>query len=98
MCIGTEVSRQICLKMAGVQIEKAQGAEKCLRGQRRRMFEEIETPEPRDRAKSNFQTAGPVNSQLGRILIHPTFEVRSKGLCISLVSSEPVGLSESGEI
>src|SRR5215213_4006301 len=58
----------------------------------------MQRPEPRDGAESDLKTAGPVDAELGRILIHPSLKMLDKSLREALIIRVQVGAPECEEI
>src|SRR5215471_12255853 len=84
--------------MSGIEIKKLADLQENLRRERRGVLEEVKCPQPRYRAKRHFKTAGPIDAQLRRILVHPGIDVGRKRLRITFIAGKPICLTESDEI
>src|SRR6266566_8629165 len=84
--------------MAPVQVEKPERTEQDGIGQARRCFEEIQTPDPRDRAESHLEAARPIHADLGGIGVHPGHEVLDERRRVAFIVCVPVRLAERHEV
>ncbi len=54
-------------------------------------------PQPGDRTKGDFQTAGPIDPDLWWILIHPGLEMLDERLRVLFVTRQPVSLTQDAQ-
>src|SRR6185295_19997260 len=69
-----------------------------LRTQSIRIGEQVQSPDPRDHAKRQFETARPVDAELRRIRIHPRRSVCDECFSKSFIAGQPICLAERNEM
>src|ERR1043165_8225051 len=84
--------------MTRAEIQKLPRAFADVIRERRRRLKKVKRPQPRHRAKRDFQTARPVNPELRRVRVHPCLEMRRERARVSLIARQPVSLTERHEI
>src|SRR5829696_67625 len=65
------------------------------RGEMGRVSKQMECPDPRDRTEGEFETREPVDSELRRIIVHPTADQPRKTFGITFVAGQPVRLPKN---
>ncbi len=89
-----EVRRDV----AGVLVQRAQDTEQPGRRERGALPDRLDRQRPRDRPLGHDQILGPGNAVEERVPDDPVVHLREQGLCIALVTGEPVRLGQLEEV
>src|SRR5439155_19800865 len=90
MPVRAEVVREIALDMSELAVDSQQDVDRPGGGVvERRLDEELERPDPGQRAKPELEHARPIDAREGRILMQPVFQLRQALASISLDAGQP---------
>src|SRR5688500_2451809 len=81
-----------------MDVQEFERTQKDGRAEFRRLPKEVQRPHPRNRTEREFEAAGPVDSELGRVRIHPAREVPYERARVRLVTGVPVRSPERTEV
>ena len=98
MGVRAEIRRQIPLDVSRVQVQILERAKEDGSLEARGISHEIERPYPGNGAKRQFETTGPIDSDLRRIVIHPRGNVVRDERCITIVIREQVRATECHKV
>ncbi len=96
--IGTGIGRQKRLDVSTVQVEELQRAPERGLGQGWRGLEEVQPPDPGNRAERQLEAAGPVDPAFGRVPVHPAHQVLHERRRVPFVPAIPVGFPQNHEV
>ena len=90
---------QVRRDVAAVQEQRSQyPAAESPRGARRGVREEVERPQPADRAQRDVHRTRPVDAERPRVAIDPVVDFRDEFARVPIVAGQPVRLSERREV
>ena len=95
--VGGEVDGQIFKEMAAVLVERGEEAAAKFGGHGF-IAAEVPDPDPRERAESDFESAGPIDAALKRVLVEPGFELGKEFGKVFGLAVEQMGLGEEDKV
>ena len=92
--VRAEVRREVPLEVAAVHMQVFERAEHDGCGNAWRIAEQLERPQPGDRAIRHLEAARPVHTDFRRVGVHPLCQMRRHALGVSLGPGQQVGAAE----